>query len=134
MTNNRPDQGIEDLERAVSDALVANLPPEWAELRLTFRGSSTICQLSLSGSTSTGEQPAEVDKIFWRLRVGMYREGHGTWFSSFFRMRLPGTYEVFCNWDNEPRWTAAAESFAKDREMFPRSDERTPDWFRQRFG
>ena len=62
----------------------------------------------------------------------MYREGHGTWFSSFFRMRQPGTYEVFYNWDNEPRWTADAESFAKEQELFPRSDERTPEWFRQR--
>ncbi|WP_277676071.1 hypothetical protein [Saccharopolyspora rectivirgula] len=130
-------EGQKELLDELASVLLASAPGNWELIVLEYMCIGRHVEVSVGVEDSNGqpiswEPPAEVDKIFWRLRVGMYREGHGTWFSSFFRMRQPGTYEVFYNWDNEPPWSADAESFAKEQELFPRSDERTPEWFRQR--
>ncbi|MGI8310609.1 hypothetical protein [Saccharopolyspora sp. ASAGF58] len=118
--------------------LVRETAPEaWQRISIEYKCIGRHVELGVGCKNAAGEQiawelPTETDTIFWRLRVGMYREGLGTWFSAFFRMRQPGEYEIFYNHDNEPPWGAEPGSFIKEQDLFPRDDEHTPDWFRRR--
>lgn len=139
MTEDHRAQEIEDLKKAVADALVAKLPPEWAELQLTFRGSSTICQLSLSGSTTTGEQlllspPREVSALLRQLRAAMYEPGVGTWFSVQITLRRGSNTDFRFNFTEDPKWSppVAPTVFTLDQEAFPRDANHIPDWLAER--
>ncbi|EIE98497.1 hypothetical protein [Saccharomonospora glauca] len=130
-------EGQRELLDELASVLLDSAPDDWALIVLEYMCVGRHVELRVGVKDSNGqpigwEPPRDVDGIFWKLRVGMYREGDGAWLSTFFRMRRPRTYEVFYNWNNEPPWNAEAESFAKELELFPRSAERIPDWFRKR--
>ncbi|MER5393062.1 hypothetical protein [Saccharopolyspora sp. NPDC002686] len=121
----------------MAGVVTAAAPENWQLIAVEFLSVGRHVEMRVGVRDSNGnpvswEPPAEVDNIFWRLRVGMYQEGIGTWYTSMFRISPPDTYEVLYNRDNEPPWNPPAEAFAKEQELFPRDEQHMPDWFRQR--
>ncbi|MBG6099436.1 agglutinin cell wall attachment protein [Nocardioides luteus] len=74
------------------------------------------------------------------LRRVMYRPGRGAWFSGRWTItNIDGNGEKISanasfNRDDEPVWrrTVHPELYALDLEAFPRDEESTPDWLRQK--
>lgn len=117
--------------------VVAHAPEKWQLLAIEYLcvGRHVEVRVGVTDAEGTAiswEPPQEVDNLFWRLRVGMYEGGLGTWYTAFFRITPPDTYEIFYNRDNEPPWNPPLESFRKEQDMFPRDEEHMPDWFRQK--
>ncbi|MEY9211661.1 hypothetical protein [Thermobifida halotolerans] len=68
-----------------------------------------------------------------KLRVGMYLEGKGTWFSMEYVITRPGNYNVHFNYDQDPEITfPTPQGYTQDLKYFPRDEEHIPDWLRQR--
>lgn len=126
-------QLLDSLATLVADSA----PAAWERISIEYKCIGRHVELGIAVDDSNGREltwdpPAEIDELFWKLRVGMYREGVGTWFSAFFRMSPPNTYEIFYNRDNEPPWNPSAESFQKEQDLFPRDAAHTPAWFSQK--
>ncbi|GAB3299002.1 hypothetical protein [Parasphingorhabdus pacifica] len=113
--------------------VVDSAPVGWGLIAIEYLCIGRHVEVGVGVQDSDGnpinwEPPKEADNIFWRLRVGMYQEGAGTWFSAFFRISPPDTYEIFYNRDNEPPWNAPEDSYPREQELFPRDSENMPDW------
>jgi hypothetical protein len=126
-----------ELLDSLASVVLDSAPEQWRLIAIEYLSIGRHVEVGVGVEDSNGNQvswepPAEADNIFWRLRVGMYREGLGTWFSAFFRISPPDTYEIFYNRDNEPPWDAPASSFVQEQELFPRDSEHMPDWFSAR--
>ncbi|GAA2816936.1 hypothetical protein [Saccharopolyspora taberi] len=126
-----------DLLDSLASTVLSSAPEDWQVIAIEFMSVGRHVELGVgvhdsNGNAVTWEPPAEVDAIFWKLRVGMAREELGTWFSALFRLRPPDNYEILYNRDHEPPWSAPDESFAQELEMFPRSDENIPSWLSAR--
>lgn len=130
-------EGQKALLDELAEVVTSAAPQDWARLAVEYKCLGRHVELGVGVHDATEqpvswEPPAEVDALFWRLRVGMYEEGRGTWFSAFFRTRTTGPHEIFYNWDNEPPWQPPAESFAHEQRLFPRDGAHQPAWFRRR--
>ncbi|MER5393061.1 hypothetical protein [Saccharopolyspora sp. NPDC002686] len=136
--NNRqpePDQ----IRQQVVDSLLASAPPDWAEIRLEFRASSTICQAEVSGSTLTGAPllmppPEGTTGRLKAVRAAMFEPGRGTWFSLHIGVKRNGSPEYRFNYTDATHWRppVAPTVFTLDQERFPRDDQHIPDWLRER--
>lgn len=127
---------------------IAALLPErvegaWTSLTFTRRALATYGQHNLVVSRPDGSidrsqaAPREVSSLLTELRSGMYREGAGTWLSATWTVTNRGdsiSSEVDFNYDDEPDWPRPVEPghYALDLEDFPRSDDATPAWLKQK--
>lgn len=132
-----PPEEQKELLDELASVVLASAPESWQLIAVEYLCVGRHVELRVGVDDSNGEPipwepPHEVDNIFWRLRVGMYQQGRGTWYTAFFRISPPDNYEVFYNHDNEPPWNPPAESFAKEQELLPRDDQHMPDWFHRR--
>jgi hypothetical protein len=117
------------------------MPGDWSQLFLDFRSIGRYVEhpssvLTVFGRSVTWTLPDEALPILLDLREGMYREGQGTWFSVKGHLAHPNVYSVEYNWHDEPRWTRRPPErfFAEELQTFPRTDEETPGWLRERAG
>lgn len=129
----------EELVEEVLGLLRADLPEDWARLRLDFRDAG-ISQAVLSGARQNGQPlldplPAGVSALLREVRAAMYEPGRGTWFSAHVELRRDAEPEVRFNFTDDPQWspTIAPTAFVLDHERFPRDDEHVPDWLAARF-
>ncbi len=84
--------------------------------------------------------PEAVIPLIDELRRVMYRPGRGAWFSGHWDItNSDGNGEKISanasfNRDDEPLWRRAVhpELYALDLEAFPRDEQSTPDWLRQK--
>lgn len=127
---------------------IAALLPErvegpWTSLTFTRRALSTYGQHNLvvhrpDGTVDRSQAaPREVSSLLAELRRGMYREGVGTWLSATWTVRNHGdsiSSETDFNYDEEPDWSRPVEAghYALDLEDFPRTEEATPAWLKQK--
>jgi hypothetical protein len=141
MTNNLPENAAEAdaLIEAISRLLTESAPPGWAEIRMDFRGTSTICQMDLSGSTMEGGQllmppPPDLAGLLRELRAVMYTPGRGTWFSLRAKVKRDADPDFRFNFTDDPGWSppVAPTAFTLDQERFPREPRHIPDWLRAR--
>lgn len=121
----------------VATTLLASAPEGWQLLAVEYKSIGQHVEMGAGAQDAAGNMldwtpPDEVHPLFWRLRVGMYDGGLGTWFSAFFRMSPPDTYEIYYNRDSELAWDATDADYAQEQEMFPRDEENLPDWLRTR--
>ncbi|MEU3274216.1 hypothetical protein ABZ639_25530 [Saccharomonospora sp. NPDC006951] len=135
--NQQPEQDTYDeLVQRLGVALL-DLVPEggWARIDLVSAMTVPVQDLGLTvimedGSTPEITPPDELNVILAKLRMLLYEEGRGTWFSARVSVNPPG--RIFCNFnmDYEPVLTAPmeAEHYVEDLRMFPRDREHMPDW------
>lgn len=131
-----------ELVDEIAAMILAAAPADWLVISVEYLclGRHVEVRVGVSGSAGqrvVWEPPREVDALFWRLRVGMYRERKGTWFTTFLRIHRPvrprfHNPEIHYNYHNEPPWNPDDESFDQEQRMFPRDDSHMPDWFRRR--
>ena len=62
------------------------------------------------------------------LRAAMYRPGVGTWFTARFAVYADGRITTDFDYDNEPVFPFAPNSWVADAEAFPRAPQNTPAW------
>ncbi|WP_344685562.1 hypothetical protein [Saccharopolyspora taberi] len=114
-------------------------PADWAEIHLDFRGSSSICQADMSGTTANGGAllmplPDGVVALMRTLRARMYEPGQGTWLSVHVTLRRGRAADFRFNFTDDPQWSppVAPTVFSMDVEEFPRDPQHLPEWLRQR--
>lgn len=143
MTNpeNNPTAPAVDADRVrdeLAQALVSGAPPDWAEIHLVFRGSSTICQEEVTGSTLSGgtllmPPPPDSAQRLKQLRAAMYEPGRGTWFSAVITVKRNDEAAFVFNYTDDPHWTPVSPAvFTLDQERFPRDEQHIPAWLRQK--
>lgn len=126
-----------ELLSSLVSIVVGEQPPDWREVVIDYRNlgrqtDGAVGALDPSGTYQLWEPPAEVWRMFQRLRGGMYRDGEGTWFSARLTVLPPARFSIEYNWAHRPsfpQWPSPAE-FAVELERFPREDAYLPDWFR----
>ncbi|GAA4876025.1 hypothetical protein [Saccharopolyspora cebuensis] len=124
---------LDEVARIVLDSA----PEGWQLIAVEYKAIGRHVEIGAGAQDAAGEMlawnpPTELNALFWRLRVGMHEEGLGTWFSAFFRMSPPDTYETYYNRELEVPWSATDADYAQEQEMFPRDEENLPDWLRAR--
>jgi hypothetical protein len=123
---------LQEITRQISEAL----PQGWRELKIVYRhlGRHIDVETGLTGpdgAVTVWDPPAEVWRMFQRLRGGMYVEPEGTWFSCRYGVDASGKFDVQYNISQEPGFAAppAPEEFALEQERFPRAPGYRPPWF-----
>lgn len=92
------------------------------------------------GSVDYALPPDTVLPLIDELRRVMYQPGKGAWFSARWTITNSSgngdkiSANVAFNYDDEPIWRRPAHPglYALDLEAFPRDEESTPDWLRQK--
>lgn len=127
------------LIQEIGRMIVHALPSGWHETRVEYRALGTHDEVSALLTAPNGTEvplatPADVHRLFARLRHGMYQPERGTWVSALYRLQRPGSYTVDFNGDTEPAWESPPppEAYADELRTFPRPPESTPQWLTER--
>ncbi|HEY8371227.1 MAG TPA: glycohydrolase toxin TNT-related protein [Pseudonocardiaceae bacterium] len=133
-----PEEQNQQLQR-IAQLLTLRLPPGWQQLQVVFR---TVGRYHESGGflqDITGRQqawnlPDELLIELSILRHRMYRPGRGTWVGAVFTLDYPNRYTIRYTWDEQPPWATQLGDlfFAQELLFYPRDEEHTPDWLRER--
>jgi hypothetical protein len=125
----------------IATMLVKAAPPGWRQILIDYRviGKNSDVGVGIrdaNGTVQAWDPPVEVWREFTRLRMGMYREALGTWYSLRLEIDPPSRYSTSFNWEQMPNFHPdrypAPEEFALDHKRYPRSEAHMPDWFRER--
>ena len=121
--------------------IVESQPPGWRELMIDYlhlgrHTDAAVGYLDADDTYQVFDPPAEVWRMFQRLRGGMYREGEGTWFGVRLKIEQPARFTVRYNWNHRPSFETwpAPDQFQLDLERFPRGEAYVPAWFRESLG
>ncbi|MCG8920031.1 hypothetical protein L6E12_30095 [Actinokineospora sp. PR83] len=132
--------GQAELLREASGSLLSVAPTGWRELQFTFHSTISVDTAMLLCATGDGEPvplapPMKALRLFAKLRGGMYTTGKGAWFTARMIVSSSGSHEVTYDYDSEPEFTPplVPETFVEDFRHFPRAEENTPAWLRQKF-
>jgi len=129
----------EQVIREVGMALLGVAPVGWQEMEFSFRSTVVVDTATLWWIDPNGERfrldpPNQAMDLLSTLRPRMYVKDRGSWFTARMKLRPPGRYEVEYDYDGEPEFTPplSPDVFALDFRHFPRSEENTPEWLRQK--
>lgn len=114
---------------------IANCAPEgWTAAHLTYETVGPTGSRRLEVDTPDGRIQVlgrlsfdALDRLD-DLRAAMYRPGAGTWFTARFSVFADGRITTDFDYDNEPTYDFAPNSWIADAENFPRTPENTPAW------
>ncbi|KAA2247667.1 hypothetical protein F0L68_40105 [Solihabitans fulvus] len=132
-----PEQLIDQMVAKLADAA----PAGWARIDVKVWASVVAFQFEImvrlaDGSMPAVSAPAGLTDLAAELRAEMYEEDEdrGAWFSATLALTAPDEREISFNFDEDPQWWPSLPPtvFALDVEEFPRSDENTPDWLREK--
>ncbi|MEU6337611.1 hypothetical protein ABZ839_24685 [Streptomyces cellulosae] len=123
----------------IGGVLGGSLPEGWASA--TFRwselavgsSSASLAVVAEDGSSLTAAGiPKGITELCRRLRLGMYTETRGAWFTLNYTL-APNQYSVRYDYENEPDAPSfTPENYARDLAYFPRAEENVPDWLRKK--
>lgn len=120
-------------------ACLSVVEPDWSEVVLQYTAvtgheSAELVRRASDGSGISVEVPDSALEEARRLRNGMYKQDTGTWFSMRYTITPPGSYGVDFVYDTEPEFTSPVSptAFEQELERFPRNEEHTPDWLREK--
>jgi hypothetical protein len=121
--------------------IVEQQPPGWREVMIDFNQLGNLIDVAVgvldpNGTHQVWDPPAEVWRMFQRLRGGMYREGEGTWFGARIKIEPPARFTLRYNWREKPSFPnwPTPDQFAVDLERFARGEAYMPSWFRESLG
>ena len=140
-SDNRGIESQQELSRLVAQDLHEALTDDADEIRFVltmFVQYSQSSILLLRDGKKVGSLPeaGEIDSHAGSLREAMYTPQGGTWFSAVFQVFRDGRMKASYNYDEEPVVTDVRGRprdimpalYAKDLEVFPRSERATPAW------
>lgn len=129
----------EELVREVGGMLLTKLPAGWQRANLSFRSTygvdtATFIVTDSSGAEKRTPTPTAALRKLRELRNGMYEQDRGTWFTGTLVLEPPGKHQIEYDYDGEPTYVPplTADIYALDFQHYPRSDEHTPDWLREK--
>jgi len=135
----------EQLFEQIAIRLPDEVDGDWTALDFNHRNLSGLSDGRIDihrpgGYIDYALPPEAVIPLIDELRRVMYRPGRGAWFSGHWDItNSDGIGEkiaanAWFNRDDEPLWRRAVhpELYARDLEAFPRDEESTPDWLRQK--
>ncbi|MEJ3659088.1 hypothetical protein WEH80_39635 [Actinomycetes bacterium KLBMP 9759] len=112
---------------------------DWARIDLKVSMAANVddyvyAVLNRDGSVRETELPLEdVRRAFTDVRDLRYEEEKGTWYSIRYTMDPPSKFNAAFNFSVDPMWDPklSLEVWAKDLEMYPRTESWLPRWLRQ---
>ncbi|MEU6133318.1 agglutinin cell wall attachment protein [Nocardioides sp. NPDC047086] len=135
----------EHLFEQIAIRLPDEVDGDWTAVVFNHRNLSSVSDGRIDihrpgGYIDYSVPPDVVIPLIEELRQVMYRPGRGTWLSGQWTITdIDGNGEKISadasfNRDDEPLWRRAVnpEMYALDLEAFPRDQESTPDWLRQK--
>lgn len=128
----------EEVVQEVAGVMLASAPPGWQKLELIYRSTVAVDAAEIL-ATTTGEPeripvPMKVSSRMSSLREGMYEQDRGSWFTARLVLEPPGKYQIEYDYDGEPTYVPPLTpgAYALDFQHYPRSEEHTPDWLREK--
>ncbi len=125
--------------RRVGALLMAAAPEGWRRLDLMAAMSGSARQVTFTavlpdGSSRRVDPPDDLDFLLTELRELKNEPGLGSWLSVRLTVDPDGTYTVWFNFAQDPRWDPPLEpaAYQRDLDAFPRDDEWVPYWYRER--
>ncbi|WP_330183397.1 hypothetical protein OHB26_06945 [Nocardia sp. NBC_01503] len=125
--------------QVVGRALVDAVPAGWHRIRFEFRGTVQIDgarleSIAADGSATRHSVPKVAMREFDKLRAAMYQPDTGAWFTARYSIERTGDYTIEFDYDNEPDFTPqlTAGAYALDFQHYPRDEQHTPEWLRDR--
>jgi len=120
-------------------ALWAAAPPGWRRLTLVFRAtvgidSASLEMVCMDGTVRRLVPPGRAVRHMDELRAATYREDRGAWFTARLEVERSGRFNVEFDYENEPDFNPplTASAYLLDLARFPRSEEHTPDWLKNK--
>lgn len=128
----------EEVVQEVAGVMLSTAPAGWQQLELIYRSTVAVDAAEIL-ATTTGEAqripvPMKVSSRMSSLREGMYEQDRGSWFTARLVLEPPGKYRIEYDYDGEPTYVPplTAGTYALDLQRYPRSEEHTPDWLREK--
>ncbi|MFW5415997.1 hypothetical protein J0910_05175 [Nocardiopsis sp. CNT-189] len=119
--------------------MVRSFVKEWKEFKFRFdvlHGCSTGRGIVayVDGAWEEMKIPLQVLSVLDDLRIGMYVEDEGTWFSMLIHCNKAEGYTTKYNYKSKPIFDVEPtnETYAEDFKYFPRSPDLTPEWLRDK--
>jgi hypothetical protein len=125
--------------RRTGALLMATAPAGWQRLDLVAAVSVSARQVAptavlADGSLRRVDPPEDLAFLLTELRELKNEPGLGTWLSVRLIVDPDGTYTVWFNFAQDPRWDPPLEpaAYQRDLDAFPRDDQWVPYWYRER--
>lgn len=128
------------LYQQIADAFRVAAPDGWTVGRITYRCAGKTSEYQALATMPDGSQigvgrlPREMSKAFLALRESMYQPGKGAWYTAIATLHSDGRFSLDLDYNNEPQWFTKTHPghYVEDMEQYPRSEENTPAWLRDR--
>jgi len=120
--------------QVLATGLASIAPPGWSQIRYTVQTVGPTSIPHTVAQTADGEVvvnewlPIEADDVLHSLRREMYRPGAGTWFTATITVRTDARLATDFDYDNEPEYGFAPNSWVAESQKFPRTPQNTPAW------
>jgi hypothetical protein len=102
-------QRCTELLHQIGATLIGAAPPAWRRLDLIARvvvGAQDVGLTVIMSDFSCAqvEPPQHLARAFAELREVMYVSERGAWRSARYTLDPPGAFQVFYDYDHDPRW------------------------------
>ncbi|MDA2805898.1 hypothetical protein [Nocardiopsis suaedae] len=133
--------GIGEEKELVEEAvrvLARGLPEGWSEVK--FRADALHGYMETYGIVTMEDGGQKefngnfvILKVLHDLRVGMYMQDKGTWYSMRILLDGNGKYSVNYNYNYAPRFNVPPtnQTYLEDLKYFPREEEQIPGWLKE---
>ncbi len=129
-----------ELISEIGGQLVEKYGTEWSELRLVTRALGVMAEEDVwiegvSSGTVRRSPPLGTSRLLSELRRVMATPDGGAWYSMTLTIWPDMRAKARFDYDSEPAWRGFApayNSFVRELERFPRSEDKLPSWFRPR--
>ncbi|WP_341359543.1 hypothetical protein V5H98_17775 [Georgenia sp. M64] len=128
-----------ELQR-VAQGLVSVAPTGWTRARVLCRMVGSRGEVMAAATGAEGKEvplpglPGDVARAMSEMRHKAFEPGKGTWFTALVTLERSGKLSLNLDYNNEQKWGRPLEpgQFAEDLRRYPRDDEHTPAWLRER--
>jgi len=124
----------------IAQGLVSVSPTGWTRVRVLCRMVGTRGELLAAATDKDGNEtglpglPNDVGSALGEMRQASFEPGRGTWFAALVTLEPSGKLTLNLDYTHEQKWSQPLEpgQYAADLRRYPRDDEHTPDWLRER--
>ncbi|WP_149204619.1 hypothetical protein [Actinotalea subterranea] len=135
MTERNPGEIMQDVGRQFFEAA----PQGWANGSIVYRRVGKTAETQATAQAADGTpltvvMGRPVLRALRELRAAMARPGSGAWFTAVARFTSDGRMTWDFDHDHEPEWVTGISPlhYLQEQEEFPRDQEHTPAWLRER--